>query len=430
MLSPGAEIVLTLDKAVAGGRMLGRHDGQVILVSGAIPGERVRARITHVSRRVAHGDTVEILEAHPDRRESDIKGACGGAVYAHIKYPRQLSLKSEIVADAFIRIAKSALPRAVTVAPSQEHGYRMRARLHAKDGRIGFFREGTHELCDAAATRQLLPATTSIIDRFVTAAVRERPNQLVSVELAENVPATERVLHMEWRTLDDAARLAELDFTGLTGVTCATQQKTAVDVIQGVPHVTEVLQLPRHDGTTDTELRLRHHVRSFFQGNRWLLQTSVTNVVTQVSSDQVVDLYSGVGVFAVSLAALGRQSVVAVEGNPVSARDLDANAAPYGDAIRVHATAVEEYLRRESNSLEKATVVLNPPRTGLSTEAITGLVARRPPQLVYMSCDVPTLARDVRALMDRGYRLGHLEAFDLFPNTAHVESLAVLTRGE
>src|SRR5512137_1731615 len=123
MLTPGAELELTCDKAVAGGRMLARHQGQVVLVAGAIPGERVLVRIDRVARQVAYGEAARVLAPDPDRRASGVDWACGGSIYAHIRYPRQLSLKADMIADAFGRIAKLPLAHRVPVAPSPEDGY-------------------------------------------------------------------------------------------------------------------------------------------------------------------------------------------------------------------------------------------------------------------------------------------------------------------
>src|SRR5262245_48156630 len=100
-LRPHAEITLTVDKPVAGGRMLARHDGQIVFVAGAIPGERVRVRVDRVSKQIAFGEAVEVIEASADRRSADVDWACGGSFYAHIAYTRQLRLKSEVVQDAF-----------------------------------------------------------------------------------------------------------------------------------------------------------------------------------------------------------------------------------------------------------------------------------------------------------------------------------------
>ena len=168
-------------------------------------------------------------------------------------------------------------------------------------------------------------------------------------------------------------------------------------------------------------------MQSFFQGNRHLLPELVTRVLAQVPAGTVTELYAGVGLFAVSLAARGNTQVVAVEGDRSSARDLESNAAPYGAAMHVQHLSVESYLKRRG--LQRPdTLLLDPPRTGISTEAMSGIIGLKAPRVVYLSCDPATLARDVKRFSEAGYRLEHIEAFDLFPNTAHVETLAVLTR--
>src|SRR5262245_57594608 len=120
-LLAGTEILITPEKPVAGGRMLARHEGQVVLVARAIPGERVRARVPRTTRGLAEADLAEVIDASPDRRPVTNEG-CGGAAYAHIAYQRQQSLKAELVADAFARIGKVALNSPVPVMPSREDG--------------------------------------------------------------------------------------------------------------------------------------------------------------------------------------------------------------------------------------------------------------------------------------------------------------------
>src|SRR5262245_55586234 len=161
---------VSVEKPAAGGRMIGRVDGQVVLVGGAVPGERVTARVERVTKSVAFAETIAVEDASPDRRAAFPDPLCGGCVYSHMAYARQLEIKSQVIADAFARIGRVVLPAPVAVAASPEEGYRMRARLHVRGGRIGFFREGTHELCDARQTRQLLPATCDALDRVMAVA--------------------------------------------------------------------------------------------------------------------------------------------------------------------------------------------------------------------------------------------------------------------
>jgi tRNA/tmRNA/rRNA uracil-C5-methylase (TrmA/RlmC/RlmD family) len=140
---------------------------------------------------------------------------------------------------------------------------------------------------------------------------------------------------------------------------------------------------------------------------------------------EVLDLYAGVGLFSVPLAAMGHLEVTAVEGDRASGLDLRENARPHQPRLKTYVSGVEDYLAARKGT--PATVIVDPPRTGLSKEAGDRLARLRAPRIVYVSCDPPTLARDARRLVDGGYRLDSLQAFDLFPNTPHVEGLAVFT---
>src|SRR5688572_24432197 len=126
--------------------MIAREDSQVVLVSGAIPGETVLARVERLGKGVAFARVVSVAEPSADRRDPFTDELCGGCLYAHVAYPRQLEIKGQIVADALTRIGRIPLSKPVAVAPSPADGYRMRARLHVRGGRIGFFREGAHEI--------------------------------------------------------------------------------------------------------------------------------------------------------------------------------------------------------------------------------------------------------------------------------------------
>jgi 23S rRNA (uracil1939-C5)-methyltransferase len=401
MLTPGQTLSLTIEKPAAGGRMIARLDGQVVLVSGAIPGERVTARIERVAKGVAYAAAAAIDEPSPDRRPAPGDPLCGGSLFAHIAYPRQLQLKGLVIADAFARIGHLPLASPVRVGASPEEGYRMRARLHVRGGRLGFFREGTHEICDARATRQLLPPACDALDR-VAAKVGSLGVYEMEIDLAENVDASERVVHAE--------TIAANVFAGIAGLTPG-------------PYVTDVLALG--DGPP---VRLRRHVLAFFQGNRFLLGELAAHVVGQVpKGSAAVDLYAGAGLFAIAAAVSRSARVTAVEGDRIAAADLAANAAGSGVDVRAVHDAVEAFVASAREAAD--VVILDPPRTGLSRDALAGAIGMRAPRLVYVSCDVATLARDARRLVDAGYALQSIEAFDLFPNTPHVETVAVFDLG-
>ncbi|MDQ3212730.1 MAG: class I SAM-dependent RNA methyltransferase, partial [Acidobacteriota bacterium] len=146
-----------------------------------------------------------------------------------------------------------------------------------------------------------------------------------------------------------------------------------------------------------------------------------------VSEDgDVLELYAGVGLFAVSLAAAGRSGIAAVEGDRESGADLLRNAAAYPQRIRAVVGLVEEYVRRERTRPE--TLIVDPPRTGMSREAMDAIPQLGARHIVYVSCDPPTMARDARRLLESGYALTSLTGFDLFPNTPHVEVVGVFER--
>jgi 23S rRNA (uracil1939-C5)-methyltransferase len=405
MISVGQVIRLAIDKPAAGGRMIARADGQIVLVGGAIPGERVTARVERVARGVAYAETMMIDEPSADRRPAFTDPLCGGCLYAHIAYPRQLQIKGLVVADAFGRIAHLQVPSAVRVAASPEEGYRMRARLHMRGQRLGFFREGTHDICDARATRQLLPATCEALER-VAAGVRSLGRDAVrEVELSENVDASERVVQFEMAPGADARAVHTL---------------AATDGLTPGPYVTDAITIGEHP-----PIAFRRHVLAFFQGNRYLLNALTAHVVEQVPNGAVVvDLYAGAGLFSVAAAVTKGARVTAVEGDRFAAADLAANAAAARADVTTVQQPVEGFLSTFGRRVVE-TIIIDPPRTGMSREALGGAIKAKAARLVYVSCDVATLARDARRLVDAGYALERVDAFDLFPNTPHVETVAV-----
>jgi 23S rRNA (uracil1939-C5)-methyltransferase len=414
-MTRGDRLRLMIDRPAAGGRMIARHDGAIVLVSGAIPGETVEAEIEKVQRGTAWAATREVFDASPDRIAGAADGACGGSVFAHIRYDRQRALKAAIVDDAFRRLGRVTLDAPVEVTASPIDGYRMRARLHVRGGRIGFFREGTHTLCDAGPTRQLRADSVAVLAALERSlSVLERPT-VSAIEWSENVEASERALHLELLPDADPSRLAALTkVDGLTGVTCAPADHPRTMELWGAPVVSD-----RVHGAP-----LTRHARSFFQGNRYLLHTLVDHVNGLIDNGPVLDLYAGVGLFSVAANGAGKGPVTAVEGDRFAAADLKRNAA--GTPITPMAGAVETFLEHPRGRW--STVIVDPPRTGMSKAAAAGVVALGAPRVVYVSCDIATLARDARLLLDAGYRIVSVRAFDLFPNTAHVETVIAFAR--
>ena len=404
-LSVGQTIELTVEKPAAGGWMIGRVDGQVILVSGTIPGERVLARIDKTGKGVTYAGATAVLEPSPHRRAPFTDSACGGLLYAHISYAKQLEIKAAVIADAFGRIGRLPLTAAVAVAPSPEYGYRMRARLHVREGRWGFFREGTHTLCDARATQQLLPESCDAIDETVSrlAAGGAASSVVSEIEISENVDASERGMFFE---TSDGRSIAADRFLAR-----AEERHTVTDRLT----------------ILGQRVELTRHVLAFFQGNRFLLDRLVTHAVGALeSAASAIDLYAGVGLFAISAAVCKGVRVTAVEGDRISAADLRGNAERCGGRVRAVHEAVEAFTSRTDERPD--VVIVDPPRTGMSREALDGAMRLGSARVVYVSCDVATLARDARRLVDAGYALTAVDGFDLFPNTPHVETVAVFDR--
>jgi 23S rRNA (uracil1939-C5)-methyltransferase len=327
-----------------------------------------------------------------------------------------------VIADAWRRIGKiDVAPPEVMASP--EAGYRLRARLHVRGRRVGFFREGSHDVCDAAATGQLHPEALTALDGL-SAGLQDRLWDFDSLIVSENVAGTDRVLHLLPREGHDRPDI-QLDVSRLphvSGVSVAVRGGMAV--LGGREAVFDTAaDLFGGQSPIDPAVTWTRHAPSFFQANRFLLGALVRKVLDAAAGERCLDLYAGVGLFSVALAARGAR-VVAVEGDAAGAADLELNARPWGQGLKARHESVEAVLDRRAGASPDV-IVVDPPRAGMSAQALDGLVAWRAPQIVYVSCDPPTQARDAARLIAAGYRLQSLDAFDLFPNTPHVETVAV-----
>jgi tRNA/tmRNA/rRNA uracil-C5-methylase (TrmA/RlmC/RlmD family) len=244
-------------------------------------------------------------------------------------------------------------------------------------------------------------------------------DDVTGIEIAENITGDERACHVELSDGREWKRCAALG-EGLVGLSVRAGEHGPLYTVSGTPVVHDVIDVG------DATVRLRRDARAFFQGNRFLVNRLVSEVVARAPRAGVVDLYAGGGLIGLALAAAGAADVALVEGDPVAALDLEENAKPYPRA-HVMRRSVEEYLKA-GGARGAEVVIVDPPRTGLSTEAVNLLAHARPRSCVYVSCDPATLARDASQLVSSGYRLDNMIALDLFPNTAHVETVAVFSR--
>ena len=425
-LRPGHVVEAVIEKAVYRGRGLGRVEGRVLLVPRAHAGDRVRARIGAVHAGWAAGTLVEVIEAAPERRGSPCPYVprCGGCAYQDLGYEAQLRTKESVLRESLAR-AGAPWEGPVAVHPSPETGWRLRASLHFAPGeggtRLGLRQEGTRRVVDVLACLQLSDRMNRAARalRDVVAARPALAARLRGLDLLESPDGGTLLATLETDLLPhEVPSLAPpmADGPGLDGLGVRTGRR--LHWLHGTPFV-DAKVLGVH---------LRAHARSFFQTNRFLLEPLARTVVDLVPAGdgRVIDLYAGVGLFALPLAMRGERDVLAVEWAPSAAEDARWNAIHNAlPAVRVVESGVGEALAAAGPGRGER-VVLDPPRTGAGPEVV-GLVAQREPAaVVYVSCDPPTLGRDLVAFAARGYRPDTVHLFDLFPDTFHMETVVRL----
>jgi 23S rRNA (uracil1939-C5)-methyltransferase len=425
-LRVGQTLDVRIEKAVYRGLGLARVDGQVLFVPRAYAGERWRVELLTRERGYLRAHALELLEPAAARRPAPCAhfAECGGCSYQDLDYEAQLELKRAVLHEALMRAGLTP-PADVPLHASPEQGWRMRASLHYDArgaGRLGLYAEGSHRVVDLERCLQLSPELDASA-RAVLGALQRCPDRagLVSgVQLAEAPDGRTRVVALELAAdASQAARLRGLmdalpGLSGLGVVAQAGRSRRYVS-LHGSPHI--------HAHVLGFELHA--HVQCFFQANRFLLEPLVERVRAWAGGPgPLLDLYAGVGLFALPLAATGAR-VRAAELHPQAVEDGRANARRAGLDIDLFQGDVRAALAVWSTEAGER-VVLDPPRAGAGPEVVSAVAARRPADIVYVSCDPATLARDLRAFAGHGYVLDGLEAFDMFPDTFHLEAVARL----
>jgi len=382
--SVGDIVKLRIDALAAGGDGVGRTaDGRVVFVPLSAPGDLVRARVAELHPRYARAELEAIVEPSRERVAPvcAVFGECGGCSWQHVDYPAQCEAKRQIVENALTRVGKLALPGPVTLVRSpQPYGYRARARVAVEAGRIGYRRRSSNALCAVETCPVLAPSA----DAKLRALAKGRPKRDGEWEIAAGA---------------DAARA------------------------HAVGADAPVFEL------AVGEDRLRVSPGVFFQANPLLHEALVESVADAAGKGALaLELHAGCGFFTLRLAR-AFERVIAVEADTAAVADLRHNLATARLAnVEVVAERVESALGGALSGLRPDAVVLDPPRTGLPRGAADRIAALGPRRIAYLSCDPATLARDLAALVARGYALEDAVAFDLFPQTPHVEVLARLGR--
>ena len=426
-MTSSAELLdLDITGIAHGGTFVARHEGRVVFVADAVPGERVRARLSeapsdapHDTRRFWRAETVEVLEASPHRRphvwpEADVthdpSARPGGADLGHIELGHQRVLKRQVLSEALDRFAGGGIeaPEVAGLDDSDGTGWRTRVTLHVDaDGVAGPYAARSHRVIPVSSHPLARPAVAEAAARIGAA----RPGR---IEIVEPTDGEVRVLSVP----EKGRRPAPEEI-----VERVRDRSFAVDA-SGFWQV--------HHGAAAA---LDEAVRTMLAGH---IDPELTHL----------DLYGGVGLFAASLADLGATDIVTVESDRRATEHAERNLAPL--EVSAVTARVDRFLgapvrdsrpvrgRRPARRgapqamLDSATpigaVVLDPPRSGAGRGVVDAVAGLSPEAIVYVACDPVALARDLGTFRSHGWEPTELRAFDLFPHTHHFEVVALLTR--
>jgi len=382
---------IEVERILPGGMGLAHAGGKTVFVLLAAPGDRLRVRVDREQGNVLFASIEEIVRPSPLRVEPPCPyfGRCGGCDFQQLTYEAQLTAKTEMIRDCLHRIARLENVPEIVVTPSPNvWRYRMRAtwQIDREQRTIGYYERGSRRVCDVADCAVLQPELESRL---------------------EGVRAT------EWQQFPH--ELKHLDVVaGENGVSFA-------------PSFAEFQ-------TSELSLRVgaevyQYNAETFFQINPSLLGALIDFALADAAGERALDLYSGVGLFTLPLARRF-ESVVAIEANAAATRFARRNLQHAGlENARVVTATVTDWFRNGSMDAVDF-VLLDPPRAGAESAVINGILRLKAPHVCYVSCDPATLARDLKKLIGGGYMVQSLRAFDLFPQTHHVETVVQLVMPE
>jgi len=394
-LKTGDLLQVTIEKVAHGGHFIARHDGAVIFVRHAIPGENCTIQITSTGSSFNRADVVSVEAASEFRVEAPCsfanRNGCGGCDFQHISIEHQRTLKSDVIAEQFSRIAKMELDVEVEEVGESTHWRTRAIATTDRNGKLGFYKSRSHSIA---------PVTDCIICvegmNFSEIASRDLKGD-VRVEISASNTG-ERSIALAPTRGEEKARLTE------------------------GPAVL-------HENVLGRSLEVSQE--SFWQSHKKapeVLTQAVLEFAQLKSGEHVLDLYGGVGLFSAAiLEAVGSTGHVdLIEGSKVATADAARNFAAFSN-ITIATGDVAKLLPRITAA---DVVVLDPPRDGAGKEAVAHIARLAPRAIVYVACDPAALARDTAYLADHSYSLVKVRAFDLFPMTHHIECVALYARAE
>jgi 23S rRNA (uracil1939-C5)-methyltransferase len=382
---------IKIDKWVYGGEGLGRVDGRVVLVPAVLPGEIARIKTSDD----VHARLVEVLTPAPERVAAPcpLFAICGGCHYQHAPYEYQLARKVEILREQLQRVGKIKFEGEIDVISGPPLGYRNRAQFHVAEGKIGYLAARSHELVPVEGECPVCSPRLNL----ALSAIRDKLNDPRFPRFVQSLEIFTDETDVQINVIESERAVARRFYDWC-------ESKQAIDYSTSL-------------GT------FRVSSRSFFQVNRFLVEKLVEAALPVEGGESALDLYAGVGLFALPMAQRFR-SVTAVESGSSAAHDLEFNASRAGAAVKMEQARVEDFLAGLETTPEF--VLADPPRAGLGKDVVGCLRRLAPPRMTIVSCDPATLARDLAGLI--GYQIESLTLVDLFPETFHLEAVAKLRR--
>jgi 23S rRNA (uracil1939-C5)-methyltransferase len=442
-LRKGVELRLEFTDLLANGQGVGRCEGMVVFCFGPLPDELARVRVTEVKQRYAVAETIEILRASSARAQPfcPVFGACGGCQLQHLSYSAQLQWKRNVVRETLQRIGGfTELDVRETIGMPQPRGYRNKMALVVDHGSkptaLGFYAQRSHDVVPIDGCPVVTPELDADLRRL-EALRRTTPIGAMLSDAGHLVARSSRATSESVLTIttarqsksaQQAAPLLLRDVPGLVGVVNSFEPASENAIVGRRRRL-----LAGRDEIEETLGGVRYSVSagSFFQVNVEMVAQIFNYMRPWLEPPRrIVDLYCGVGTFSLFFAKHGCE-VDGVEENAKATEEAVGNARRNGlqHLARFVTGRVERLVGSLPlrDALQKAQVIfLDPPRKGCDEAALAAIAAARVPALWYLSCDPATLARDSKFLVAKGYRLGTVTPFDMFPQTGHIEALAQL----